>query len=792
MADDNNPFARFVAKKPEEDNPFAQFARPKPETPAEADTGNVGAYARALPTDGAASSHADGKDNRSWTQWARDSVMGRHDPVYHGIPTFDEAMQEENKGNFFASPEIRRIRTGAMTAGDDAIYGDIMKAAIGDRFIRKETDANGYDVIVYHGKDGTEKKAYVNRPGLDAEDVSRGLASAIPYGLAGLAAAYTGGTAPLIARGVVQGLSQAGTSIGMDMLSKPLGSEQGVDKTRAGIMGAMGVAGELAAPAVAAAWRNLVTVPGLFDAAVGRLTPKGYQVAIDIGLDPNTFTKDMAKAFAKEYAITGDAAAAGRQVAASDLGIVSTVGQRSKNPLELLEEMSMRKGLKGTAAQEEMKRFDDLQAQQLTRAAMGDAENAGAGNLPNSKGIAAALNPSRDLKDVVPAELGTDIKEGVKAAQRAARDAENQAWQGLHNVTAHPDAMKLLPQAIGTELGDRAVDQTVTPAAYNMAKMLQGYMSGDAMKQPFEVLGQTAATPTVDGMRRRLLAGMGGAATPEDRAVAGKIYDGFNNWIKEAADAQLLAGHPDAAVALRSAREISREVKDLFQPRDRSGTTAAGRIIDRVLSKEDTPEGVVRALVGTPSSDLKTGTVDALSRMKKALDTYGGPEGVNTWNDIRSAYYMRMVTEPTGKLLSPQKMLTSIEKAFGKQKSALDVLFTKDELGQMKKLQKSLEQITYKDPNPSGSGYAIAQFVKDAMGKLLSVVEMVPGGGYATAPLRVAGHITSTARKEMAGAKAAAAATSQVAPRTPPPALGPQASLLAQQYLRMREPERRD
>lgn len=791
MAEKPDPWAAFpdatAVDKSTAPTDWDQF----PDAPQKAGVGAFAAPA-ALAEGAEAVASKPARDTRSWTEWARDTVMGKHDPAYKGLPTFDEAMQEENKGNFFASPEIRRMRKGAMTAGDDAAYGDIMKSAIGDRFIRKETDANGYDIIVYKGADGSEKKAYVNRPGLDAEDISRGLANAIPYAAAGIAAAYTGGTAPIVARGLIQGAGQFGTSLGLDAASRAIGSEQDLDLTRAGVAGVAGIAGEFAAPAIQAAWRRLVTIPGLFDASAGTLTPKGYQIAIDAGLDPSTFTKDMAKKFAAEYATTADAAAAGRQFASDTLGIESTVGQRTKNASDLLQEGAMRKGVKGTEAERIINEFDRKQRQQVVNAALGDIENAGAGNVPGSKGIGASLNPAREVKDMIPAELGAGIKDGLTTAQRAARNAENQAWQGLHNVTAHPDAMKLLPQAVGAELGDRAVDQVVTPSAYNMAKMLQSYMTGDAMKQPFEVLGQSAATPTVDAMRRRLGRGVAAAATPEDRAVASKIYDGFNNWIKEAADAQLLAGHPDAAAALYNARSVSKEIKDLFQPRDATGrSTPAKGIIEKVLQKEDTPEGIVRAVVGNPSSKVRTGSVDALQKMQKALTKFGGPEGVNAWNDIRSAYYLKMITDPKGELMSPQVMLNTIKKTFENQPTVVKTLFSPEEIADIKNLQGALEQITYKDPNPSGSGYAVANFAKQF---IMTILDTIPGMHKITVPLKIAANVTGIqqAVQQTAGRNAARAATSQIVPAAPPPALGPQASLLAQQYLRMREPDRRD
>lgn len=532
-------------------------------------------------------------------------------------------------------------------------------------------------------------------------------------------------------------------------------------------MGLTAGAGEVLSVPIAAAWRKLVTIPGLVSSE-GQLTQRGMNVAIEAGLDPSTFTAEMARKMAKSYATTGDAAMAGREIASTDQGIFSTLGQRTKNPAQLLEEGAIRKGLRGEEARLALKAIDDQQLAQVRNTAMGNPELNGAGNRPGTQGIGASLHPDRTLQEFTPQELGTGIQEGLLATQQTAKEAATQAWQGLRNITAHPEAMELLPQFIGPVINSKELNPTVTPMAYHMAEILTRYVTGETKNATFSALGQTASRPTVDGMRRQLGEMVGDAVSGTDKNAAGELYRQFNEWIGAAAERQLLAGHPDAAAALRGARQLSSDIKNIFQPRGPDGRDLpASTLIQKVMHKADSPEAVVDSLIGTPASKIRIGVPDALNRIKVGLDRFGGPEGQGVWNDIRAAYWSKMVTDPKGVngMMTPQGMLTSMEKAFERQGTIINKLYTPTEIAEMRKLMASLRTITYKDPNPSGSGYAIMQFAKDFITKLM---DAIPGAHKITIPLKLAYNMTGAGHlaEKAAGRAAIRVATGQ----TPAPA----------------------
>lgn len=662
-------------------------------------------------------------DNRGMLRRAYDTVAGREDERYKGIRSLDEELQDENKGNFFQSPELRQLRTGAMTAGDDKVYGDIMKNALGDRFVRKETDKYGQDVIVYRKPDGSENRAYVNKPGLDTEDVGRALTGAIPYLATALPVGRAVQGAGWAVRGLAQGLTAAGTSVATDVASMPLGSEQGVDLTRAAITGGLGAVGEPIASGIAR-WQ----ARGLIDKSTGLLNDKGRAAAISAGLDPDAISKQFATEFSKVYTQTPAAARTqlGEQLAPQAMGIRSSAGQRAKDAEQLLQEKGMRYGLYGDKAKSIIQEFDQGQADDLARVAIGEVVPSGQNAARVQPGIATTLAPHRAPGSFDRQSLGESINTGLSAAKEAAKIEEKAAWSGVQDLLPKREALDILPDSIGASLGPLRPDKEVTPIAWGMAKQLDQYMTGKPMQEELAILGKTSGITTVDEMRRRLLSMTRGASNNADREMASRIYDGFNEWIGEAAKQQLLAGNPQAAANLSTARGITREMKQIFEPSGSSGTkTAGGRLLSTVMESADSPERIVSQLFfsGKSPGDLKAGTVEALSRMKLALDRYPSKDiARDTWNDVRASYWMKLVQGGNGELNTPTVMLSNIKTALEKQRSVLDKLFEPAELAQIARFQKALEQITYKDPNPSGSGVAAASFAKQFIGKIFDAV----------------------------------------------------------------------
>ena len=161
--------------------------------------------------------------------------------------------------------------------------------------------------------------------------------------------------------------------------------------------------------------------------------------------------------------------------------------------------------------------------------------------------------------------------------------------------------------------------------------------------------------------------------------------------------------------------------------------------------------------------------------MKQILDRAPNKEAAsNTWNDLRAAYWMRLVQDKKGDMFTPGVMLNNIKNALASQRSVVGVLYSKEELAQIRNFQKGLETITYKDPNPSGSGVAAASFARQFLGNILEALGL--RSHLAQAALAYSGIQRAT------GTAAAKSATSQAPARVLQPPLAPLGSAAGALY----------
>lgn len=642
-------------------------------------------------------------------------IRGTRDPRFadvHGI--HGQMVQEKNRDVLDAHSAAQ------LTGASDPALGDIYQEKLGDRFVSREQDENGYDVITFKGDDGQLRKGYVNRPGLDMEDVSRTITSSLPY------LAVGGGTGSLVkgagvaVRAASQGTAAAATSLAGDAASMGLGSQQGLDAGKALVTGAAGVGGELLAPAASAIWRRFVTEPRYFNKATGQLTDEGAAAAKAAGYDPSKMTAEIQQEFGKTYARTGgDASSAVSSLADKEFGIPSTLGQRTKDPQQLLDEKAMRYGVQGQGAKETITAFDQAQATAVRHAVLDGNDNV--------TSIAQRIAPGRTSAELSPSILGPQIRSGMQSAQGSAKAGEQAAWDKVSDLTPKPEAFDSLPDILSRRLGALPVDEVNTPIAAQMAKDLDGYVAGKAVSKPVaNVLKQTQVI-TIDQMRRRLLSRSQSAANPTDHKAAQEIYDGFNDWIDDAAQKSLLNGDVDAAAALRTARDATKTMRQAFAPTDLKGRASPGaRRIQDVLEKSDSAEGIVSGLFGGgPAANVPDGTIEALRLIKGALSRYVDPDAATqTFNDVRAAYWVRLVREKTGEVATPGVMLRNIKLAQNNQGSVIRELYSVDEQAAIMRLRRALEQITLKDPNPSGSGTAIAAYARQFVGKVLDALPL--------------------------------------------------------------------
>jgi hypothetical protein len=690
------------------------------------------------------------------------AAKGKQDPAYADTPTFE-------------SPDFTGQEQAKVVAPGDDAYHDILVKQLGPNYVRTETDANGYKVIVQRGPDGKEHKGYVNKPGLDYGDIDRGLAASAPYLLgAGVAGRVAGGLGKL-ATFLTQAPAAGGTSVLTDYAAQKMGSEQPIDWKRAGItattagfgsvfpkttMAVGGAAigsqsGDSIEEKIGGGLTGLFTGMALGRAGQKAVAPRPQAGAIENGkfvnpkvrlaaeragiVDPKTGALNVSDEAAEEFAIKLSTSLNPYELASqtktNQFGLRSTLGQRTKDPEFLTGEKLARHGKMGAEAKRDMAVFDEDQLRDIQGSAF-SRRPVPQGEQPNAykDGMGSVIAPTREVTlppvelgkpvmapdDVAPGVLGESVRKGLQSAKGKGKAIENKAWEGVKDIYADPNqgAFDLLTPILQKKLNGMAVDSELTPAAYKMGEALSQLAKGGAVgKGGPEILGLSGAREL--GQVRKIIGNYyGSAQTQTDKRASKMIYDGFNDWMDEIANKGFVAGDPAAAGAMRTARDVSKEVKGIFES-GKGDKSASSRIMASILDNPDiSAEGIVGKLLGGggPQTHTQAGTVGALLRIKKGL--FGEVQGQRlvaddvakrTWNDIRLAYWSKLVTNPKGEVATPTMIGGNIDKAFKNQSSLIKVLFSPEEMKLIRQYRGAVGEIAYKDPNPSGSGAVLMQ-----------------------------------------------------------------------------------
>jgi hypothetical protein len=487
-------------------------------------------------------------------------------------------------------------------------------------------------------------------------------------------------------------------------------------------IGAFGAGGELAGAAGSALWRRYVTVPGLVDNA-GKLTPKGAQEARAAGLDPEQLSAELSKQFAQALSKTGSADTAARGVTSSEFGIRRTRGELQNDIPTLIREQQVRGGNYGGDPAARMKAFDEGQVDDINNALFGTITKPTTGR--QVPGLAQRIAPDRSAADYGKAELGQSIRSNTQQALDAAKAKDEFAWSFVPNdITPKPDALPLLKERLNQSLGSFPVPKGTNAA--QMADDLSRFLKGEA---PENAADWITANPVgnINQFRERLSGLVMTAEPGRDKAAALKLYEGYNNWIKDAAEKGLLEGaSPFEAAKMVIARGISRDIHQVFE--GQQGTPGA-RILADVLKKVDSPEGIINSLFTGPTSEIKGGTTTALQNLKQAYGKHLPAEAAESaWNDIRLAYFMRMTQDMSkssgyngGAITAggAQALQSNIAKALSKQSSVMRLLYTPEEIGQFQRFSAALQGIEKKNINRSWSGVSAASFAKDFFGAMI-------------------------------------------------------------------------
>jgi hypothetical protein len=623
------------------------------------------------------------------------------DPRTKDVPAFTgEALSGPQSGAHHLS--------GFLTMEDEG-YGGIIKMQLGDRLLGTERDAAGHEIITYLGDDGKQHRAYINKPGLDQEDLRRGIESAVPFfiggGFAGvgLKAIGAGLTARVLGMATTEGL----VSVGQDIAAASQGSGQGVDLLKAALaMGGAGLFEGMSGP-LTRMWRAVLQRNGV--TPKGQLTPAGRVQAQRLGLEPAMMDERLARLFGQEMrAQPADPGELASKMRTAEFGIETTKGQRTKDPAMLGLEEEARRGLLGPQAREifsaDNSGFDARQRQQIRTAAEDQIGGSLAPNAPGRESIT----------------LGSRIKSGVDASWDLAQRTENKLWTDVGPMYPSPQAFSTMPTILSRAINQGGVSPTpdLTKSAHAMMELIDGYMTGDVVRPPYKSLGPGRAdVMSLDEMRRRLLALYKSADDRTDRIAAKSIYRGFNDWIEDVAQRAAMSGNPDAAAKLWTARQFTKGMYQIFEPQTRLGKPSpTARVIAQILEDNTTPSEVISAIIGRggPSGAPPRNAPTTLRQLRTIL----GNKGKDAWDDIRLAYWVNLVQDSRGQVLSPTRLKGNIDAAMKNQMEVLRTLYSPEEIATMRRFGEAVDVAAYKPPNPSGTSYELQRQRQRASGSM--------------------------------------------------------------------------
>lgn len=669
------------------------------------------ASAPSAPTDPGATPEPDAP---TWMGRRWQDIAGKQDKRFAGLPTIAEALKAE--GNL-GPGTVGKEMWGWLTGASDKDMGGVYQNVLGDRFVKTETDANGYPIVVYKGKDGQEARAYVNKPGLDAQDVMRGVVGIAPnVGAARLVSGVMKGSA-LVPRMVGQAMGQGAASVAQDAAGVASGvSDLNIEKSaeKGMLSAAGGAAGELVGAAAGAIWRKFVTEPKYFNQATGKLTPEGMAAAERAGVDPAYMTQQIQRQFAGNMARGARETAAARDAVSNEFNISRTAGELEGSTQKLLREQQMAAGNYGKPAEDLMRSFRGSQSQQIENAVRGEIE-------PGKQGIIGQIAPGRAGQQLGKDELGANIRANTQSAYETAKEFENRAWKNAPDFKANRDALDHLDTVITRGLQSRKIDfidAELTPTAAKMSKMIEDFQAGGTPASASKFI-KGDLPGQVDLTRRQLLKAYGTAANDTDKRAAKALYDSFNDWV---VDAAYMSGDAGIATQLRTARALSRTIHEVF---DGKQGTAGANVLANVLKKSDSAEGVIDALFsGQTRSNVKSGSIDALGNLKTAYRKFLEPNVAQAAvEDLKLAYMKRAVEDAGGKLKEPRALASALRNMLGSQRSVLNALeISAEQQASIGRLASVLEDVSKRNPNTSWSGVSMAGFMKDIGNALLTMI----------------------------------------------------------------------
>ncbi len=585
------------------------------------------------------------------------------------------SMSGRPDGGFFQNTaKNAKIAGGYFLNRNQDARADMIKKQYPDAAVGR--DSEGRTLVKLPG----DKWRYINKPGIDAQDVTDFAGDVIKFAPAGKAATMGAG---LLSKMGIGAAASGATEAASQKASQAFGSEQGVKLGDVGMAAAGGGAGEVISAAISPIARPM-----------GRYLGKKIKEARGITSTKPPVLEALEKGTRPSGARDMEAAIAAEDLA-RQFDVDLTAGQATGDVVQQRIESQMAKGVKGGPAMETMRSFQGAQANQVRQAANNmlgarvapDTETAGAmiarGLRNKEKALSSEIqtaykkaaeysasvdiHDARQLRDIIRDSLPEEV---VNPSLFSSRQSTARRYEQTFRVMEDLDRF----------------DQNLARARASIADSERALTTPGSEVEPAELKG--IDWREIEKFRKDLNAAYNAAKTPEDRRGVLLAKASLDGWLDEATTKGIIEGDPGFLDALKKARGARRLYGSKFEVQNNKDF--AGKIINDIVSDDLTPSETVNLIFGSSSAlGQKRGSQLAVRRLKEIL----GPES-QEWQAVREAALDRMIKQGFARGGTQMKIGTFREvwnrQLKGEGRHLMKELFTPDELSRMEQFEKVL------------------------------------------------------------------------------------------------------
>lgn len=526
-------------------------------------------------------------------------------------------------------------------------------------------DANGNPVI-----ETDQGRFYVNKPGMDAMDVSIGAVKGAMFTPAAKIASLGGSLLAKIGLGAA---ASGATDAGMQAAAERSIDEYDPKQTLA--TAAFGGAGELAAPVLGAVGRGVKRIADRFKSPES-LIQVGKQLAEAAGI-PGTLDDGVYIALAKKAGEIKGGASVPSILSEAELGTTLTKGQKTGDYAQRRLEEMLKNRPDGAGAV--LRDAESSNQQALQEAAAKLRANLGADTNP----VDAAQLIQRSVQ-----EQHGNAKKAVAEAYDLARS----------KPAAVPDAhAAALPARARDALADFDLSPDLHPAATRALDLLERKMGA---AKPAAEPGALAGTDlrSIETTRKQLSSLVDSAKNPADRAATIRVKKELDSWLDDAVDSSIITGDVEAINALKEARSLRTKLHQRFE---QSGPSdQAGRIVQKMIKDEASPDQIAQMVFGAGHLSPAAGA-NVARKLKSALG-----DDAEAWNAVRGAILAKATTNKVGETAGPQAIVTNLKDLLRNRKTLMNELYSPQERDAISRFTMMVEPLVKKGDLAKSSGTA--------------------------------------------------------------------------------------